>query len=630
MNRNIRYIFSAATLLTALSAAAQFDQSISVEGKYVPEVIRLDRINAFPRQEKFSLETTPLSYDSKSTTASFAPALYTMPALGWKDTRKVADNRGYLELGAGSWLNSTLSAGYRFIQSDKTVLGVRLQHNSTSLWKPNLSEATADNRQWRYDEALGIYGSHLFDGKGRLDAAIDYHIGNFNYYGFNPSWLPATLPSSDMPKAPTQTLNDIAARVGWQSPTGADNISWHISLGNRYFGYRSMYDIPDSRINTPMAYGLEALKSTREDHLFLKGGVLFPTSTKSSIGIDLDANLLTYSGYNDAENQTYPLFTPSKPDSYGLITLTPYYRFAIDRLNFRLGVDVDIAAKAGKEDNRYDLFHFAPDVAVDFDGGPARLYLHLGGGSRLHTLANGAELDYYQQPFILNTAPVYTPLDGEFGASFGPFSGFSAGMGFAFKIMRGAYTGGWYQMLLNYGRYAYGSDVPAGLMQNVGASPMNYSFLEDATYNMHGYSLRANLDYDMGAMFKISAQGSYQPQNGEKGYFNGLDRPRWVAGIKASTNPWKPLKLTLAYTYRGVRNAYIYGQFHNDKGFNESVLTSYRLPDVTSLDFGASYSITDNFSLWLQADNLLNRKIEMLPGLLSQGITLAGGLSVVF
>ena len=104
-----------------MSAYAQFDQSISVEGKYIPEVIRLDRINAFPRQEKFSLETTPLSYDAKGITASFIPSLYTMPAMGWRDTRKVADNRGYLELGAGSWLNSTLSAGYRFIQTDKSV-----------------------------------------------------------------------------------------------------------------------------------------------------------------------------------------------------------------------------------------------------------------------------------------------------------------------------------------------------------------------------------------------------------------------------------------------------------------------------------------------------------------------------
>ncbi|MDE6682785.1 MAG: hypothetical protein K2J87_05110, partial [Muribaculaceae bacterium] len=469
-----RYIISA-SLLTAMSAYAQFDQSISVEGKYIPEVIRLDRINAFPRQEKFSLETTPLSYDAKGITASFIPSLYTMPAMGWRDTRKVADNRGYLELGAGSWLNSTLSAGYRFIQTDKSVLGVRLQHNSTSLWKPALSENTADTRQWRYDETIGVYGSSIFENAGRLDAALDYHIGNFNYYGFNPVWVPGTLSSSEMPSAPTQTLNDISVRVGWQSASPADNISWNASVGTRYFGYRRMYDIPDMRVNGPTAFEVASLKSTRETNLFLNAGVIFPTSSKSSVGIDLDGDLVAYSGYKDNETLANPLFHPAKPDTYGLVTLTPYYRFSIDRLNFRLGVDVDIAAGAGKKEDRYNLFHFAPDVAVDFDGGPARLYLHLSGGSRLHTLATGSELDYYQQPFILNTTPVYSPLDGEFGASFGPFSGFSAGIGFAFKVLRGEYLGGWYQPLLNYGRYAYGADVMPGLPQQVNNSPLNYS-----------------------------------------------------------------------------------------------------------------------------------------------------------
>ena len=627
-----RYIISAASLLAALSASAQFDQTISVEGKYVPEVIRLDRINAFPRQEKFSLETTPLAYDAKGTTASFAPEVYPMPATGWRDTRKIFDNRGYLDFGLGSWLNSTLSAGYRFVQDDKSVVGVRFQHNSTSLWKPNLSEAASDIKQWRYDERLGIYGSHIFDGAGRLDAAIDYHIGNFNYYGFNPVWLPSFPASdaSDMLKAPTQTLNDLAVKVGWQSPTVTDNISWNASLGARYFGYRRMYDVPDMNINAPIAFDLASFKSTRETNVFLNAGVAFPTSSKSTLGIDLDADLLAYSGYDSEDMGAYPLFNPGKPDTYGMFTLTPYYRFSINRLNLRLGVDIDIAAGAGQKNNRYDALHFAPDVYLDFDGGAARLFLHLAGGSQLHTLASGSEFNYYQQPFILNTTPVYAPLDGEFGASFGPFSGFSAGVGFAFKILRGEYLGGWYQQLLNYGRYAYGADVPAGLTPDYNGAPMNYSFLEDDTYNVHGYSLRANINYDLGSIFKISANGSYQPQNGTTGYFNGLDRPRWVAGISAQTNPTDKLKFTLAYTYRGVRNAYINGSYHNDKGFDEKVLTAYRLPDLTSLDFGASYSFTDNFSLWLQADNLLNRKIEMLPGLPSQGITFAGGLSVLF
>ena len=172
--------------------------------------------------------------------------------------------------------------------------------------------------------------------------------------------------------------------------------------------------------------------------------------------------------------------------------------------------------------------------------------------------------------------------------------------------------------------------MPAGLLSHIDDKPLTYSFLENRTYNISGFSLRANLTYDLGKYFKISANGAYQPQNGTKGFFNGLDRPRWIAALCAQTNPWKSLKFSLSYSYRGVRNIWINGTYRNDKGFDEAILTSMRLPDVTSLDFGASYSFTDSFSLWIQADNLLNRHIRLLPGLPSQGIAVAGGVSILF
>lgn len=181
-----RYIPAILIAAAGLPAMAQYDQDITVEGKYVPEFIPQDRIGLFPRPVKFPAEKSSLSYSLAGVNADFIPQAIPIPATGWNDTRRYSDARGYVELGLGSWLQSTLSAGYRFIDSRTTTVGIRLQHNSTSLWKPELSEAMAGTRMWRYDESLAIYGSHIFDGKGRLDAAIDYHIGNFNYYCYNP------------------------------------------------------------------------------------------------------------------------------------------------------------------------------------------------------------------------------------------------------------------------------------------------------------------------------------------------------------------------------------------------------------------------------------------------------------
>lgn len=641
-----RYIFPSIlslSFIASLPASAQFDQSISVEGKYVPEVIRLDRINAFPRQEKFELETSPLSYDSNGVPACFGQSIYTLPAMGWRDSRLVSRQRGYLDFGMGSWLNSTLSAGYRFLQDETTSFGVRLQHNSTSLWQPNFPTHSSDNKMYRYDEAIGLYGSHLFEGKGRLEAAADYHLGIFDYYGYNPAFGPIDGYYSDQNfyKAPKQTLNDFSFRVDWRSLTSSDNISWNVGAGVRYFGYSDFYIptlVPAPGAPLPVLGDLGKYKSTHETDINLRAGLNFPLSDKSAVGLDLNADALLYSGFKTEEPQfggPNNIFMSTdgllKPDSYFLASLTPYYRFAIDRLNIRIGVDIDIAANAGMPDNRYSAFHFAPDVMADYDGGGARLFLHLQGGSRLNTLASNAQLDYYQMPFVSNTRPVYSPLDGEFGVSFGPFSGFSAGLGFAFRVSKGEYTGGWYQAAINGTLYpGLITNLPISASNSQSIGDINYSKAIQGSYDLHGYSLRANIGYDLGKIFKISAHGSYQPQAGKKGYFNGLDRPRWVADITAETNPIDPLKLSLSYNYRGVRRAYIIGEYHTDRGFDESILTSRRLPDMTTLNFGASWSFSPTVALWLQVDNILNQHIEILPSLPAQGIAFAGSISLNF
>ncbi len=48
-----------------------------------------------------------------------------------------------------------------------------------------------------------------------------------------------------------------------------------------------------------------------------------------------------------------------------------------------------------------------------------------------------------------------------------------------------------------------------------------------------------------------------------------------------------------------------------------------RFPDLISLDFGASCGVTDNrTAVWVQADNLLNRRNLLLPGCPTPGISL--------
>lgn len=626
----MKFSYIPALLLGSLAfpAAAQYDQDIEVEGKYVPEYIRHDRIGLFPKPVRFQLAKSSLEYALGGVTADFTPLAVPVQATAWNATRDLAASRGYVGLGLGSYLESTLSAGYRVINTRNTLLGVRLQHNSTSLWHPRMSDNPADTRMSRYDESLGIYGNHTFDGMGRIDAAIDYHIGNFNYYGFiAPVMYASPGPDITIPvwqvDAPTQTLNDIAARVSWHSPSSLDNLTWNAGAGVRYFGYRRLY-LPGGS-----AQWCAPFTGGRETDVNINGGINFPTSTKSAVGIDLDADILSYGRIeargNDIGNPGIQV--PQSPDSYALVSLTPYYRFNRDRLNIRIGAKVDLAFNAGPEDDRYSTFHIAPAVRLDYDAGPVAFYLHALGGSRLNTLAANYGLDYYQTPAIYNTAPVYSPVDAALGVSFGPFSGFHAGFEVAYRTSRGQYLGGWYQYALN----GFGmSPSKGGLPVSAEGRDIAYDFSPGCATNMSGFSFNLNAGYDAGRYFKVDASGTYQRQDGKTGYFNGFDRPEWTAAVSAESNPWSTLSLRLGYTLRAMRMMAAKAYPAYSSPLNNGILVSYRLPNYSSLNFGASYGITDNISVWVQADNLLGRRNCCMPGLPEPGIRLSAGAGFTF
>ncbi len=603
----------------ALPAASQLHENISVDGRYVPDVIRIDRINAFPKALKATLAVSPLEYERKGVAASFTPSLVTLPATGWRSDREISTNPGYLEFGVGSWLNSTLSAGYRFIDNSTTLFGIRLQHNSTSLWKPEMSEHTAGEKQYRYDESVGLYASRVIKGYGRLDAAIDYRFGRFNYYGFAGYVSPSSVAPEMVATLPAQTLNDVAFRVDWRSlvsPT--TRMTWNATARMRHFAYRNLSLPPDINYETQ--------KGERETNIGLEGGLRLPWDNGSSIGIDGDLDLMLLSNTN--------------LDNYGMLTLTPYYRFSKGLLDIRLGADIDLSFRAGEKDHRFSFFHIAPDVRFGLQKGQVGVYLDVLGGSELMTLSRLHQLDYYGLPSLATTRPSFSPLDAAFGVNLGPFSGFSLGLKARYKAVQNIPLGGWYMAWLSYGH----QEIPGLIPAPEASSYPQYCYGSNPTINLHGYSLSGHIGYEYGNTFGISAEGSYQPQKGKKGLFNGFDRPKITGTAKMYVRPVKPLKLGVSYDYSGKRAIYTTTATAFDISFDDRVSTKSTtvidgdratlhhlpLPDLTLLNFSASWDFSEDFSIWLQADNLLNRHNEILPMQPTQGLVVVGGIKWLF
>lgn len=556
----------------ALPAMAQYNQDITVEGRYVPEFIPRDRIALFPEAVRFGVDNSVLQYSLPGVTVDFLPEAIPIPATPWRATRVPYDARGYVQFGLGSYLQSTLSAGYRIIDDNTSTLGVRLQHNSTSLWKPRITPGS-DTRMERYDETLGVYGSKEFTGKGHLSASGQWHIGNFDYYG------------STAPSAPTQTLNDASVRLGWTSAR-RPAIAWNVSAGARYFGYRRFYS-PQAGLPFPASQ-----TGTRETHIDLDAAMDFKLSTVSTLSLDLTGDLLLY-GNTVSKTGSAPLL--ASPDNYGMITLAPKYVYLKGGLRFQAGANLDFAVDAGKPGARYNTFHISPDVRLDYESGPLAIFVAVQGGTQLHTLASAWQTDYYQSPLLLSSLPVYTPMEARAGLTAGYFSGFRVGIEGGWRMQKDACPDGFYTLWLN------------------GAASDN--LFADTRTDLHGWEAGLTAGYDAGKWFGVEARCFYRPQNGDTGWCDGPERSRWTARIEVKSNPVSPLELRLAYDYRGVRSA---GR------------ECLRMPDITNLSFGASWKFTPKVSVWLQADNLLCTKTVYLPGLPEPRLGLTAGAELRF
>ncbi|MCM1152899.1 MAG: TonB-dependent receptor [Muribaculum sp.] len=617
MNYSRTLILSA--ILTTAGAVPAFSQelheNVNVEGTYRPDIVKAERFNTFPAHRAYDMETTPLDFDLRPSVTPFNSEIVGIGIAGWRISR-TASTRGYLDLSLGSWLNSSLSAGYRVIDTPKSRLDISLQHNSTSLWKANADIYPNESPRFRYDESLAARYSHDFAGS-ILDLQLQYRLGYFNYYFYRP--VQTADQESAGTKAPTQTVNDIAFRGAWHSPESAKG-RWNAAAAVRHLSLRSLY--------LPGIDGLLAFRGDRETQLDLSGGYSLNWDNGSVIGIDAEADLYLYS------HPDRNVFIAA-PDNYGRVAFTPYYSFRKSGLNISIGADIDLSfnAPGANRDSRYGVFHIAPDVKVDWQAGPMGMYLQLLGGSTPSTLASQLDEDYYGMPALAACQPVYTPLDGRLGFEFGPFSGFSAGLRLAFRTSRHVPFAGWYPSLLNYG-----SSMLPSLSGEYPSLEPDYS-LNTSGRNVHGWQFRLNAAY-AASIWKAEAAAAYMPQNDKTGWVEGIDRPRWLISARVSVNPVSRLHIGVGYEYKGVRVLDLpaqVGLIYNRTSPRATIINGdrtsvipVRLPDLTLLNADASWQFSDRLSIGVRADNLLNRRIHTLPNLPTPGIDIQGRLTFRF
>lgn len=564
-SRNI-IALAAVALMPCVMFAQSITESVTVEGKYTPDIIPADRLSLLPVAITLTAPESPMSYDRKGVTANFAPDALNMPATGWRARKAFDSSKGYVDLRLGSWLNSSLSAGYTAICNEDTHLNVYLQHNSTSLWQAwkgaeGLQEA---DKRFRYDETIGADLTHRLPGTGSLNADLQYHLGYFNYYG--------TLQGgkSDEPvTAPTQTLNDLYAHVGWAGEN-TDKLTYTADANVRHFAYRAMY-IPLLTAVYPREYS--KTKGERETVVNVGGNLKYSLSDEAGNGNSVGIGL-RYSGVIN-----------SIGNDVNRLEATPAYTLTGRAYSLRLGANLAVVGNGMST-----RFRVAPDVRFLTRRGITAFSAYIGGGTHLRTLAWKHTMDYYANPAEGCYQAAYSPLDLRLAFQLNPGGKWTFGLEGAWRSTLDESFGGLYQALLNCNLQSYGTYPESG--------------------RIHGYSVAVNAGYEFSRYLALKGKAAWQPQDGSKGFLNGFDRPKFTADLSAESKPMDKLSLRLDYRLRAKREL---------------------LPgSMSRLDLTADYNITEKISVGVGLYNLLNRHEEFLPGLPMEGFNATGGVGFVF
>lgn len=568
----LRHIVSVAiaTIITCGVEAQNLQESLTVEGRYKPDIISADRLSLLPAGISLQAPESAMTFDRSGVVASFAPDGLNMPATGWKSKKKYDTTRGYLDLWLGSWLNSSLSAGYSVMAKENIKLNVYLQHNSTSLWRA--WEADEDNgvaysadRRYRYDETVGANFSQCIRKAGMLDAQVRYHLGYFNYYGTNNTYV-----NDRKIQAPSQTLNDVYVKAGWIGTT-IGKFGYSADVDVRHFAYRVLY-IPELGLESEFASMFTPTgrfareKGARETVINAKGEVSYSLLPSSELDLGVRYSGVINSVGNDVNR----------------VEILPGYNKSGDSYKLHAGLNLAVV-----DNGLVTRVRVAPDVRFSVRKGITAVSAETGGGTKLRTLAWAHTMDYYSNPMWGCEQAAYSPIDAKLGIQMNPGGRWTAGIRGEWCATLDETLGGEYMLFMVCPYIA----------------PMTYG-------RLHGFSLSVNGGYEFSKYIALNASGSWQPQKENRGVLNGFDRPEFTIEASASSNPMENLNVHLDYQLRAKR--------YLVEG------------NISRLNFGADYRINDRIGVGIQLDNLLNRHEEILPCQPTEGITVMGGVQMVF
>jgi hypothetical protein len=567
-------VFLAISLAFAMGLHAQHNEEVTIEGSYRPKVNKVDKIVLKPDtpEQSFTMpesevKVLDIEHRFRLNLEKFSPLSYNSKNVPGED---VANN--FLMAGFGSRISPVFLYRHNSNLSKDFGLSVGLKHYSSWLDIKDYAPSGFMNNAVEIGVSDGDLGGNQLVGK------VYYKNDVYHYYGVNTKDWPWDQTSLEH-AAPQQIYNTIGTHWGWAPTTvRRGELTHDVGLDYHYlFGQVGNGQEHSARLNYELGYA---------DNLWGKKNNL------QKMGVAFGAQY----GFNDLLEQQI--------SNRLLVSLNPYFEMNGDFYRLHLGVKGDVATKFETEEGAFRVY---PDLKGNLFvlNNALEFYAGLNGGRKCYTYSDLIA----ENPFV-STCPQMEMTNVKLG--------FEGGIRTNILHTVDVHVGVRYRHTDN--DYFFSQRIDTAYLGMTVDRPYNsFDVIYDETRLV---SVLGNVRWLVTDGLTVDAGVTYNkcdPTNEAHAWY----RPTMEGSLNVDYQLLDGLLLNASFLYQG-------GRWAQTGATADAPARSFQLSDAYDLGLGAEYRLRENFSVFVKADNLLNRKYQYYLDYPVAGIEAFAGLKLTF
>ncbi|MDD2437041.1 MAG: TonB-dependent receptor [Massilibacteroides sp.] len=569
-----------ALMMIAGTIQAQDDnlkRELTLEREYDPSVQDANKVNTLPEIKQPKVQKTTIDYATQTVPANPEKEISVLSSGKVMTDIVYNKNRGYFNVGAGTYLNINGDFGYHFLNTDKDQLNLFLSHRSSGGKRKYIQAENVKQKVHLNDNLAGLNYVHNFD-KASMKLGARYGYSAFNYFGYNVSDLSATNLFSIDTK---QVNQQISLNTGVESREG-------VALG---------YLLDLDFTNFSHKYGLsEDVDGIKENTIGVKAGLHAPFGGNQRVGVFGKMEYLNYSLPTLPSGYVPPL----EFDNHAEVSLTPYYLVEGDFWKVKLGANVMFIT------GENDKIFASPNIAVDVRAADKTiLYLKADGQIQSNSAFEMSKRNRYVNPWQ-DVMPSRVWLDGIAGLKSGVAPGF------------------WFDIFAGY----KATDNDVLFIQKFENNLINYSAAD--YYKTKLFFAGVALKYSYQDFFDFSLKGVFNNWSveemeawvgGDAPEFEAYGRPKAEITSIIDVRPIDKLTISAKYYLATGRKTVFYALQRWDP---------IDMDNINELNVTGLYTLNKTVGVYAQLNNLLFQKYDLLYGYPAQGFSAMVGLNINF